>query len=117
MSHDTSLRLFSVPADAISEHPPTLPVMAADIPEGPIVGYEAYAFGWGGDPSLIVGPFEPIVERRGYHPRIKVFRSGYLTEYWYGADGSCRMGGYERPCWYQSGTTLRFIAKAKGGQS
>lgn len=116
-------RLFYVRPDEIFEHPPGLPTAATEIPEGPIEGYECYSPTWGGDPAAVIGPFDPVVA----HEVVGVgsVREERLTfiaapdgtrrpaEYYY-HDGSANEDGRPAvPCWYQSGGTLRFVAKRK----
>jgi hypothetical protein len=104
-------RLFMVAPSEIFEHPPTLSVLKSRISDGPIVGYEAYAPRWSGGGSETIGPFEAIVISKYDDLCIAVYDGGRLeSEYWY-RGGKNEGGTYDRPCWYQSGSTLRFIAK------
>lgn len=100
-------RLFGVPPNQILEHPTTLPVASKDIPEGPIKGWDCFApqrFG-----NFTVVKFEAIVRRSGDRLYIEVGEGYTKTQYWYdeGVDVDLRPNC---PCWFQSGSTLRFIA-------
>jgi hypothetical protein len=106
-------RLFTVPPGLIFEHPPTLPLAGASIPAGPIAGWEAYATGFFADSRTVFGPFAPVISRRYGQPCIEVrVDPRGPAFYWYidgGGDGPAWRP--RRPCWYQSGATLRFVAK------
>ncbi len=102
-------RLFfgSVPPSAIVEHPPTLPTVRDLMPGGPIEGWECYAPNFGHGPDSIVGPFDPVVEIKYGLPYI---RAG-SAKFWYGNENDKEAGRPDRPCWHQSGMTLRFLPK------
>jgi hypothetical protein len=98
-------RLFMVAPKDIHEHPLTLPKQASEIPIGPIEGWEAYAPEMDRDPHTVIGPFKPVVER--FDDRLCIQAPGSY-QFWYD-DEPGRFGGADRPSWYQSGSTLRFV--------
>jgi hypothetical protein len=114
MSRSGARRLFMVRPSEIFEHPEGMEIERDNIPDGPIGGWEAYAPNWERGPEEIIGPFTPIVSRPCSDgvPVITVQRyenDRWPTEYFFkhwnpGSDDN-------RPCWYQSGATLRFIRK------
>lgn len=109
-------RLFAIAPDQIYEHPPGLPIASDEIDEGQIDGYETYAFDFDGDGTMVVGPFDPVVIRDANTgiPFIRISRPGRANaDFWYGP-GAGGVGRFDRPCWYQSQTTLRFVAKRPG---
>src|SRR4051812_4586347 len=105
------LRLFTVPANAIHEHPTDLPVDADKIPDGVIEGWECYATTFATNNALVFGPFNAVVNRpfSDGRPCIEMDNASYPggigTRFWYSPKGSLRR---EQPDWYQSGSTLRF---------
>ena len=102
-------RLFLVRPDQIVEHPTDCPVVAVEIQDGPLAGWECYAIGFERDD--VVGPFDPVVGRaRDGTPTITPPGTRYA--FWY-TDGT-KEENFEpkgRPCWHQSSQTLRFIRK------
>jgi hypothetical protein len=115
--NNTCKRLFFVPPSAVFEHPPDLPTAIDAIPVGPIEGWECYGPNWEGNPAAIVGPFNPVVvEEFGAHgTRWLYIRDNYRvhaeTEYWFLESDREAIGRPDRPCWHQSGCTLRFVRK------
>jgi hypothetical protein len=107
-------RLFSafVPPDALYEHPIDYPLNIKAIPLGEMTGWECLAPANRGDSRVIVGPFTPTVinlygRKAIISPSDSDGRYGDYG-YYYGTEG---VGRPNRPCWYQSCCTLRFVKK------
>ena len=100
-------RLFLVDPSKIVEHPPTLPTDPAEIPEGLIPGWEAYAPCFDRGPDSVIGPFDPVVSRK--YGRFCISTGD--ADFWYDTKDTDHTARPHRPCWYQSGYTLRFVAK------
>jgi hypothetical protein len=115
-------RLFSasVPPSAVVEHPPGLPTEHDAIPLGPIEGWDAYAPAFYGDRDRAVVRFDPVVEVMhgakaivyrpdGRPPR--PYLEGSDTAFYFQPPGAPASSWLDRPAWYQSGATLRFVRK------
>lgn len=107
-------RLFRTMPSDLYLHPDDLPTLPSLILDGPIEGWEAYAPNYHGDPSQVIGPFVPVVNRpyTDNTPVITVRTSQFQkSEFIYNMENDD--GQPVIPCWYQSGNTLRFIRKKK----
>jgi len=107
-------RLFQERPDNVFEHPTDLPVPKSEIPLGPIEGWVCFAPRMNGDPSQIIGPFVPVVQDEfDDGGRCIITEDG--TNFWYDPE-STEHGRRGYPCWFQSGSTLRFVkARKKDG--
>ena len=110
------VRLFSVfvPPDHVVEHPTDLPTSSKDISLGPVPGWEAYAVSI--RTGKVTGPILPVIkedEATKAHRRqlyIDMEDRNGTVRYWFMCpDEDSYHGARERPCWYQSGATLRFV--------
>jgi hypothetical protein len=104
-------KLFQERPENVVEHPTDLGT--TDIPEGPLEGWVAFAPRMSGDQSQIIGPFVPTIVKpyEDKQPCIVVVESeSHDVFYWFNPD-STDHGRPGVPCWYQSGSTLRFVKK------
>lgn len=102
----------SFPPSMIVEHPTHLSENPKDIPLGSIEGWRCFAPTFHGDPSTVIGPFKAeVVEVNNYKCIVVDFGDYHKSEFFYGNTETRGRGeGYpKRPCWYQSGMTLRFL--------
>lgn len=106
-------RLFLIRPEQILEHPTDLPADPLEIPEGLFDGWMVYAANLKGDPSKVLGPFPVFIEKERSEGQIRPYINipgDY--QYWLlkteELPAWCKI---EKPCWYQSGYTLRFVRK------
>lgn len=105
--HNSAWKFFQRSPSQFFEHPTDLPIDSDKIPNGPIAGWMVFAPEFRGDPSLVVGPVQPVVERPYEDDQLCV-KVG-KTQYWYGCRDRYGVGRPNWPCWYQSGMRLRFF--------
>lgn len=108
--------IFIVDPQEILEHPDNMSTDPDFIPNGIIEGWVAYCMGWNG-PTIIhtLSPvvIRPFSDNHGHilrnEPCIKLGES----EFWFriSEPNHTDPDRKKRPCWYQSGMTLRFIRK------
>lgn len=103
-------KLFARHPSEIFAHLPSFSLEHSKIEVGPIIGWLCYAPVYG---TLQCVEFEPVVVMEDGMPYIEVrtdFRAG-RTRFWYVNHDAIVLGYPIYPCWYQSGSTLRFIKK------
>jgi len=100
-------KLFQQRPENVFEHPTDLPTNINEIPVGPLEDWWAFAPAMKSDHSCIIGPFTPEVVRLHDDCR-PCIRTSDGTEFWYSESDSDSWRP-NVPCWYQSGSTLRFV--------
>lgn len=98
-------KLFQERPYNLVEHPTDLPT--DNIPEGMIEGWWAFAPQMNGDPGRMIGPFVPVVSKP-YDDDQPCIETEDGTQFWFHAH-SDDLGRPGVPCWFQSGSTLRFV--------
>ena len=102
-------RLFMVAPSEIYEHPPTLSLYTHEIEEGPIKEFEVYVCDYPG--CNITYEKNPVIRARYDLSLRRLFIEINEMRFWYEPKDHTKVSRYDRPCWYQSGITLRFIRK------
>lgn len=117
MTINTNPRLlFIVPPGDIHEHPPDLPTDPEQIPTGHELfkDWLVFAPDFGGHRGEFIGPVPPVVTRPYGELSRELCIQVNGSDFWFGVrPAHCCDAPTNRPCWYQSGTTLRFVRRRK----
>jgi hypothetical protein len=95
--------IFIVPPERILEHPDHLPTKLSEIEPGKLEGWWTYACSFEGHKIKESKDPEIIVNETGTHIRVG------KTDYWFKEANDGTSWSLDRPCWYQSSSTLRFV--------